>query len=134
VPNTPGSSQRVGGGGDEIAAVGDESRVVGRHCVDRAQQRDRIDEFAGRFRPRGNLALARFVARAQRREPVGASLGEALNARGEANEKIAGVADRRDVRAAVEPRLARAAVGGDQIGRAAHMAAVVEAEVARRAG
>ena len=102
--------------------------------VDRAQQRDRVDEFAGRFRPRVDLALARFVARAQSGEPVLATVGEAFDAGGEADEEIAGVADRRDVGAAIEPRLARAAVGGDQRRRAADMAAVIEAEVAGRAG
>ena len=90
--------------------------------------------LARRFRLFVDLGFARAVAGAERGDPLIAPRAGVAETRGEALEEISGVADRRDVRAAIEAGLPGAAIGGDQSAGAAHMTAVVEAEVAWRAG
>ena len=84
-------------------------------------------------RLRIDLVLARIVARAQLRDPVVAT-GALADALRQSLERQAGVTDQRKIRTTVQARILRAAVGGNQRGRAPHVAAVIETEVARHAG
>ena len=79
----PARAHDVGRRGDEIAPVGDEHGVRRRRPIDRAQQRDRVDALAGNPPLSVDLDLARAIARAERRDPLGMARAEAAQAGGE---------------------------------------------------
>ena len=68
------------------------------------------------------------------RDPIPPAGGRAIGLARKLLQERACVADCRNIRHAVQAGLLAAAIGGDQRGRAAHMVAVVQAEIAGHPG
>ena len=97
--------QDVGGGGDEIAAVGDDHRVVARRVLERAEERDRVHVLARQAAACASISASRSASRVASVAIQSGRRSPCALLRGERDEEAAGVADRLDVGRAVHPRV-----------------------------